>query len=100
PEGMPVGVAVSADGARVASLDSDLRIWDRVSGKLVARFSTGESFPWCLAFTPDGKKVLTGQGANVLIWEDLATGMRRKLWRDDKTPGLPNRIVFSKDGKK
>jgi WD40 repeat protein len=96
-------VAISHDGSKVATLGYDLRVWDRDTGKLHARFEPNAWRPWAVAFSPDGKSVLSAHGitdecGDVWIW-DLTTGERRPLWGDGQVPGPVSVIRFSRDGK-
>jgi WD40 repeat protein len=49
---------------------------------------------WAARFTPDGRKVLAGIGARLLIW-DAQTG---KKLHDLETNGIVRRITLSRDG--
>src|SRR5262249_22111521 len=96
-------LAVSPDGTLVASLDGgELRPWDRASGKLRAVYRTREPFDWSVAFTRDGKGVVSGHSkllpTELWAW-DLATGRRQALWGDGKYRGAPGLLAFSRDGK-
>jgi WD40 repeat protein len=66
------GLALSADGKRLASLSADksLRIWDTQSG--VELFSLrGPIHDWhAVAFSPDGRRLATvGKGSAIVLWE-------------------------------
>src|SRR5262249_3497773 len=94
------------DGSKLATLSGDLRIWDRATGKLLATFEPNENFDWSVAFSPDGKSVLSahtgGKGRayrdEVWIW-NLATGRRRALFGSGDVQGRVTFMVFSRDGK-
>ncbi len=78
-----------------------VRLWDLATGKVVAthqlpeqiRSSTAQaSYASCLAFSPDGRRLATGQpDSTILLWdvrlpaprpELLAAGEREALWAD------------------
>lgn len=73
--------AISPDGRLLASAaanqDVGIALWEIPSGRLLDRLMpAGDHPPWtnCLAFSPDGKKLLTGDiGGNVHLW-NLVTG--------------------------
>jgi WD40 repeat protein len=90
-------VALSPDGKKVVSLDDDLRVWDRASGALLARFEHRQHYHSALAFSPDGKHLLSGH-ETVLVW-DLQTGRRRALWKGELGRGFARQIALSRDGK-
>src|SRR5207249_135838 len=56
--------AVSPDGQRVASAADDMsvRIWDAKTGKELLTLSRHAGPVHAVAFSPDGKKVVTGSG--------------------------------------
>src|SRR5262249_51492781 len=76
-------VAVSRDGSLVASIDYNVRVWDRRSGRLLGDLESDHFRTWAAVFTPDGKGLASahalGAGNQVLLW-DLATGRSRPLW--------------------
>jgi hypothetical protein len=104
PERTPIsGVAFSPDGGTLAATSGShdgwtrytpyrLRLWNVRDGKVRWQTETrGESLH-AVAFSPDGKLVVTGGGA-VRLWE-AATG--KDLGKFEEGKGL---IAFSADGK-
>jgi WD40 repeat protein len=93
----PVGeldaVAFSPDGARLATLSSEMgevTLWDAQTGALQTSFagppaSTLDAFASSLAFSPDGRKLATSLGTVI----DLTTGTRTS-WRT----GAPDTTVL------
>jgi WD40 repeat protein/tRNA A-37 threonylcarbamoyl transferase component Bud32 len=65
--------AFSRDGRRFAGacMDGTVRVWDLAPGKEIATFKAHEKYATALAFTPDGRRVLTGGDDRVVkVWED------------------------------
>ena len=56
--------------AAVGGYDSMVHLWDMVTGQEIAELSGTVPAPWHLAFSPDGKRLLTmGSGHNVNIYD-------------------------------
>ncbi len=77
-------LAFSADG-RALSIedvsDASIRVIEIATGRDLHRFPLGQAFPLSVAFSPDGRWLVTGGGFDearprVLVW-DLKTGERR-----------------------
>jgi WD40 repeat protein/beta-lactamase regulating signal transducer with metallopeptidase domain len=95
--------AFSPDGRRVLSCsgwpqgDGTLRLWDATTGQELRRFGApGEQFIG-LAYSPDGRRALTGSDTGaVRIW-DLETGeVRRFPGHSQEVAG----VAFAPDGKR
>lgn len=96
-------LAVSPDGKRLASAgmnDKTYRIWDIESGKavVIGNDAHDDSYVVGIAWTPDGKQLLTsGRDSLVKLW-DAQTGRLLKTYK-----GLTDSaeaVAFSKDGKR
>ena len=64
-------IAVSADGARLASgsLDGTARLWDVATGKELRALLGHRGVVKAVAFSPDGGRVLTGAEDGVRLWD-------------------------------
>ena len=91
-------VSFSSDGRHVASAASDrtCRIWDSTTGQEVRKFDTTAEAFQAVAYSPDGKKLVTGTKDLVQIW-DPANG--KELFKMPGHKGMVNAVAFSKDGK-
>jgi WD40 repeat protein len=94
-------VALSPDGrtALTGSFDQTARLWDTATGKL--RRELHHPYPvWTVAFSPDGKRILTGSGppdrfeGEARMW-DARTG---QLLHRLRHPMPVDRVAFSPDG--
>ncbi len=95
------GLAISRDGSLLASYGDDIRIWERATGRPLVALPPPVDLTHSIAFTPDGKGLVTGHGSEadeVWIW-DWRAGTRRALWGDGRSRGTPRHLAFSKDGK-
>jgi WD40 repeat protein len=100
-------IAFSPDGKKIASVardDDTVRVWDPGTGKLLHEFhapgilsrefsTEGDD---TIAFTPDGKAIAAGVGADVCFWE-LESGTEVRRFRG-KGKGI-QALTFSRDGK-
>lgn len=99
----PAGVhaaAYSPDGKFLATgcEDGVIWLWDAVTGKRLHQVGKHHDTVWTVAFTPDGKTLVSGGRADLTlrVW-DVATGK-------DLPPFLGHRggivrLIFAKDGK-
>ena len=76
--------------------DLTVRLWDLTSGKQIREFVGHTGFVWCLAFSPDGRRALSGsEDHTVRLW-DLATGREvRRFPHNNWVMG----VCFSPDGR-
>ncbi len=103
------GVAFSPDDKQIATAgdDSTVRLWNSEDGAATARFDCGGALPKCVAFTPDGRRLLAGgeplsSGGKMPGWIrlwDPVTGLL--LLTLESGPGVPvEALTFTADGKR
>jgi WD40 repeat protein len=109
-------VAFSPDGKRILSgggggeggqpgTDNALRLWEVATGKLLRQFKGHTNGVWCVAFSPDGKRVLSGSGnwvldstdTSVRLW-DVETG--KELERFIGHTATVWSVAFTPDGRR
>jgi RNA polymerase sigma factor (sigma-70 family) len=95
-------VAMSDDGKTIAAGgegDDTVRVWERLTGKLVHSLSAHAYTVFTIAFSPSGAFLATpGKWPRVLLW-NVATGeIVRELGEHDRGPE-PTAMAFSPDGK-
>ena len=76
-------------------------LWEIASGRKLREFSAWKSSVYALAFSPDGKELVTGSwDCSVRIW-DPATGLEKATLSPPKNdePGIVEQVAFSPDGR-
>ncbi len=96
---VPRSLAFSPDGGRLAFGDGDVaRVIEVGTGKAVGSFEGHSSFVVTVAFTPDGKRILSGGYDNVIrLWD--ATTMEEAC-RFDGHSGYVEQVAISPDGRR
>jgi WD40 repeat protein len=77
------------------SVDSTVRLWDVATGRTTAVLEPREHYVLCVALSPDGRTLATGNLAGRL-W-DLGTGRVVAVLRDHTD--LVDAVAFSPDGR-
>jgi WD40 repeat protein len=105
------GAAFSPDGTQVAAVDGNrLQLWDAVTGKEIREFKLavvrkidpprrpedGVFRPVAVAFSADGKRLVTA-GANVVVLWDVDKGQELRSMRAET--GFLTCVAFRPDGK-
>jgi serine/threonine protein kinase/WD40 repeat protein len=98
------GVALSPDGRWAVTAgrqgDADrpedaIRIWDVASGTLVRSLRLEGEYPGA-AFSPDGRRLVTGVRSAFLFWEVGSWELKTRLPREPRS--LFSSVAFSRDG--
>ncbi len=107
-DGWTRAIAVSADGARLATCGKDgfVRVWAAADGKKVHEFET-KTDNLSVCFTPDGKGVLAGDLFGIVREFEIASGKiartfeAKELHKVDRVQdvGGAKNLLLSSDGK-
>ena len=97
------GLAYSPDSQRIVSCADDysLRVWDVNSGQQVLCIitasgpSSDEDGPNCVAFSPDGQRIISGDESSVRVWDAVSGKPLACLMGHDD---LVLRVTYSFDG--
>jgi WD40 repeat protein len=91
-------LVVSPDGKILASARDEIGLWSTTSGEAILRLPGHENRVAGIAFTPDGKTVVSGGWGDktIRVW-DAATG--KKLREFGRLGGSIETIAMSPDGK-
>jgi eukaryotic-like serine/threonine-protein kinase len=96
-------VALSPDSRWVAASSErgpEIKVWDRASGQLVAQLpdSTAETANAYVAFSPDGRCLVTGSQDQYRFWQ---AGSWQLAWtiRRDRLEEMPGPFAFTRDGR-
>jgi WD40 repeat protein len=98
---VPGKAEFSRDGALLAVSgvtddDHSVLVWDSLSGKLVRRFEQ-EKLVDCLAVTPDGQLLVSGDQGGLVCVKNLKTGKDAAQW---KVGGFVTAVALSDDGQR
>ena len=95
---VPRSLAFSPDGGRLAFGDGDVaRVIEAGTGRSLGSFEGHSSFVVTVAFTPDGKRILSGGYDNALyLWDAATMGQVRRF---DGHTGYVEQVAVSPDGR-
>jgi len=99
---VPLSVAFSPDGRRIASgsVDHSVWLWDAATGQQIGSRTGHLSWVTSVAFSPDGNSIVYGGADNVVrLWHTypdpvsamcskLTANMNHKQWREWVSPDI------------
>jgi WD40 repeat protein len=98
------GVAFSPDGRRLASAGGGaggqggaVRVWEVATGKQLVAADGHPACPCCVAFSPDGGRLVTGGARGMVESWDASTGRRTSAFRAHR--GRVVSVALSPDGR-
>jgi WD40 repeat protein/serine/threonine protein kinase len=93
-------LACTRDGTRIAAADQDnrVRVWDAATGQLQFTLRGHKDAPSCLAFSSDGKRLVSGATGELRFW-DLTTEGQGLLTLPVPGADLTS-LAFTADGKR
>ncbi len=94
-------VCLSPDGKRLAACFNTLvRIWDVETGKVLLAIpaTSAVEYPWCVAFSPDGTRIVTGGFDKTMRVWDAKSGLELRKY-DGHNGGVAS-VGFFPDGKR
>jgi WD40 repeat protein len=93
-----LSVAIAPDSQLVAVGTPGISLWDRESGQRIRGFEGHSNWVVSLAFSPDGKKLVSGSGdSTARIW-DVETGIELGRIRFPGMSTYVGSVSFSSDG--
>ncbi|MEZ6121098.1 MAG: hypothetical protein R3C28_31650 [Pirellulaceae bacterium] len=98
--GMQGGVAFSPDGKYIAATGANLYLLDAASGKILNTMRGHKMGVHSVAFSPDGRRIITGGGSShesVKIW-DVATAQELMTLSTPEGNYSIRHVEFSSDG--
>jgi len=98
-------IVFSPEGTRVlVGVDTAISLWDLETGRKVRTLAGHQKWVRSVAFSPDGKRVLSGSVDGTLRLWDLGSGRLIRSFempaRDDLSQRLVLSVAFSPDGKR
>jgi len=90
--------AISPDGRSVVlgGHNGSASMWEAATGKALGDLKPNLGPVWCVAFSPDGQKIISASAGGIVLW-DWRTRLVLHEWR---TPLDSTTAVFYPDGKK
>jgi WD40 repeat protein len=93
-------VAYNPDGKTVATCgsgDTSIQLWDVGTGKKIATLDGHSGKVYCVAYSPDGKLLASGDSKNTILLWDLTT--KRHIKTIEGIPQCPCTVLFNPTGK-
>jgi RNA polymerase sigma factor (sigma-70 family) len=92
----PGGKFLATAGGKLKE-PGEFRLWDLVTGKVVRSWQGHEGWVFALAFTPDGRRLVSGGYDNTIRLWDVATGKELRRLARHQSPVYS--LVLERDGR-
>ena len=99
PSGPVVDVCFSPDGFYIVTLGKKLQLWNAQTGELIREYGSHGSFTYSIAFSPDGKRLVSAGGASIRLW-DTESGQELLSFSMNSLRGVGRYVSFRRDGSK
>ena len=97
PDGKRIVTGGGEFGSQGVPVQTEAKVWDAATGRQLFAISGHQSPVWSVAFSPDGKRIVSGSRDGMVRVSDAATGQEVLTLKCDSELAS---VAFSPDGKR